>query len=400
MKPVSSGKSPFPGAVYELALALQWIGLCISPATWTMTQDEHGVAVYFQWQHKSSRGSSAQDGQPGQMAATHQPRPAKKQKPPSRQKRDKERWLRHQAQRKQASRQQKPQSKGESSREPPIAEVPVVQVASLEPQAAYSQPLRLNADAPEFKPNTVVKTTSHPFIGNNDHLNNVKISPSQITTSLDNSVDTMSNSVKSDSDNVNSDNDSDLPFSGINEMNTSEILDPSAIIKEDLIHTKSKLQRTSNKLQRTIKELKQISDMKDSTMRRYNQLLKDHELLQFNHGNAKSYNQVMLDKWNQQCEWNYSSLQRSRDLQDKLTQLKKQHDKATLDQKNQEATINSLQAELKKKDNTIEQHKANALKAKQHTQTLQHENRQLCSKLHRSTGQHPQTMSKKTFNRR
>ena len=48
MKPVSSGKSPFPGAVYELALALQWIGLCISPATWTMTQDEHGVAVYFQ----------------------------------------------------------------------------------------------------------------------------------------------------------------------------------------------------------------------------------------------------------------------------------------------------------------------------------------------------------------
>ena len=95
-------------------------------------------------------------------------------------------------------------------------------------------------------------------------------------------------------------------------------------------------------------------------MRRYNQLLKDHELLQFNHGNAKSYNQVMLNKWNQQCEWNYNSLQRSQDLQDKLTQLKKQHDKATLDQKNQEATINSLQAELKKKDNTIEQHKANA----------------------------------------
>ena len=400
MKPVSSGKSPFPGAVYELALALQWIGLCISPATWTMTQDEHGVAVYFQWQHKSSRGSSTQDGQRGQMAATHQPRPAKKQKPPSRQKRDKERWLRHQAQRKQASRQQKPQSKGESSREPPIAEVPVVQVASLKPQAAYSQPLRLNADAPEFKPNTVVKTTSHPFIGNDDHLNNVKVSPSQITTSLDNSVDTMSNRVKSDSDNVNSDNDSDLPFSGLNQMNTSEILDPSAVIKEDLIHTKSKLQRTSNKLQSTIKELKQISDMKDSTMRRYNQLLKDHELLQFNHGNAKSYKQVMLDKWNQQCESNYNSLLRSRDLQDKLTQLKKQHDKATLDQKNQEATINSLQAELKKKDNTIEQHKANALKAKQHIQTLQHENRQLCSKLHRSTNQHPQTMSKKTFNRR
>ena len=276
-----------------------------------------------------------------------------------------------------------------------IAEVPVVQVASFEPQAAYCQPLRLNADAPEFKPNTVVKTTSHPFIGNDNHLNNVKVSPSQITTSLDNSVDTMSNSVKSDSDNVNSDNDSDLPFSGLNEMNTSEILDPSAVIKEDLIHTKSKLQRTSNKLQSTTKELKQINDMKDSTMRRYNQLLKDHEILQFNNGNAKSYNQVMLDKWNQQCEWNYNSLQRSRDLQDKLTQLKKQHDKATLDQKNQEATINSLQSELKKKDNTIEQHKANALEAKQHIQTLQHENRQLCSKLHRSTGQHPQTMSKK-----
>ena len=93
-----------------------------------------------------------------------------------------------------------------------------------------------------------MKTTSHPFIGDNNHLNNAKVSPSQITISLDNSVDTMSNSVKSDSDNVNSDNDSDLPFSGLNEINTSEILDPSAVIKEDLIHTKSKLQRTSNRL--------------------------------------------------------------------------------------------------------------------------------------------------------
>ena len=138
MKPVSSGKSPFPGAVYELALALQWIGLCISPTTWTMTQDEHGVAVYFQWQHKSSRGISAQDGQPGQMAATHQPRPAKKQKPPSRQKRDRERWLRHQAQRKQASRQQKSRA-SEPTMKLQVTEAPAVQVASLEPPAAQSQ---------------------------------------------------------------------------------------------------------------------------------------------------------------------------------------------------------------------------------------------------------------------
>ena len=80
----------------------------------------------------------------------------------------------------------------------------------------------------------------------------------------------MSYSNKNDSDIVNRNNDSDLPFSGLKEINISDILDPSAVIREDLIHIKSKLQRTSNKLQSTTKELRRINDMKNSTVKHYN----------------------------------------------------------------------------------------------------------------------------------
>ena len=164
-----------------------------------MTQDENGVAVHFQWQQKTTRGSSTQDGQPGQMAAIHQPRPTRKQKPPSRQKCDRERWLRHQAHRKQASRQ----AKRESSREPPLSEAPVVQVVSLKPPAACSQPLRLNVDALVFTPNTVVKSTSRPFTSNDkpSEQSNSKSKTNEHIT--DNLVDTMSYSNKNDSDIVN-----------------------------------------------------------------------------------------------------------------------------------------------------------------------------------------------------
>ena len=170
MKPVSSGKLSFPGAVYELALALQWIGLSISPSTWTMTQDEDGVAVRFQWQHKTTRGSSVKDGQPGPMAATHQPRPAKKQKPPSRQKRDHERWLRHQAQRKQASRQQKSQA-SESTMELPVTGAPAVQVVTLEPPAEHSQQFSLNVEAPAFEPKSVFEADTHASPCETDQTN-------------------------------------------------------------------------------------------------------------------------------------------------------------------------------------------------------------------------------------
>ena len=418
MKPVSSGKSPFPGAVYELALALQWIGLCISPATWTMTQDENGVAVHFQWQQKTARGSSAQDGQPGQMAATHQPRPTKKQKPPSRQKRDRERWLRHQAHRKQASRQ----AKRESPREPPLAEAPVVQVASLKPPAACSQPLRLNVDAPVFTPNTVVKSTSHPFTSN-DKPSQQSNSKSKSNEHIsDNSVDIMSYSNKSDSDIINRNNDSDLPFSGLKDINTSDILDPTAVIKEDLIHTKSKLQRTNNRLQSTSKELRRINDMKNSTAKLYNELLMEHELLKFNEDKARDYGRVIQNRWWEELWLRIDAERESQEVNKKLAQLERDHNQATLHHKNQETTISSLQAELKKKElhqknqdstitslqgeikqmeNTVKQHKANSLKEKQQIKNLQQENRQLSNNLQRSKSQyHQQATGKKTFNSR
>ena len=107
----------------------------------------------------------------------------------------------------------------------------------------------------------------------------------------------MSYSNKSDSDIINRNNDSDLPFSGLKDINTSDILDPTAVIKEDLIHTKSKLQRTNNRLQSTSKELRRINDMKNSTAKLYNELLMEHKLLKFNEDKAREYGRVIQNRW-------------------------------------------------------------------------------------------------------
>ena len=284
MKPVSSEKSPFPGAVYELALALQWIGLCISPATWTMTQDENGVAVHFQWQHKSSRGNSTQYGQAGQMAATHHPRSAKKQKPPSRQKRDRERWLRHQAQRKQASRQQK-SGASEPAMEPPVTRAPAVQVASVKPPAVYGQQPSLNVEAPVFEPRSVFEADTRASPCETSQTNPISAEDRHEHQYIDNGI------------NAESDGDSNmtLPFVNCTTEELKDILCDQITVEhmksklaaaqnkareyqcdiydcfdliaatsltvhldqklpeviEDLIHTKTKLQRTSNRLRST-----------------------------------------------------------------------------------------------------------------------------------------------------
>ena len=284
MKPVSSGKSPFPGAVYELALGLQWIGLCISPATWTTTQDENGVAVHFQWQHQSSRGNSTQYGQAGQMAATHHPRPAKKQKPPSRQKRDRERWLRHQAQRKQASRQQK-SGASKPAMEPPVTRAPAVQVASVKPPAVYGQQPSLNVEAPVFEPRSVFEADTraspcetsqtnpisaedrheHQYIDNgknaesdgdgNMTLHFVNCTTEELKYILCDqiTVEHMKSKLAAAQDKVR-EYQCDIygRFDLIAATSFTVHLDqklPEVI--EDLIHTKTKLQRTSNRLQST-----------------------------------------------------------------------------------------------------------------------------------------------------
>ena len=232
----------------------------------------------------------------------------------------------------------------------------------------------------------------------------------------------MSYSNKSDSDIINWNNDSDLPFSGLKDINTSDILDPTAVIKEDLIHTKSKLQRTNNRLQSTSKELRRINDMKNSTAKLYNELLMEHELLKFNEDKARDYGRVIQNRWWEELWLRIDAERESQEVNKKLAQLERDHNQATLHHKNQETTISSLQAELKKKElhqknqdstitslqgeikqmeNTVKQHKANSLKEKQQIKNLQQENRQLSNNLQRSKSQfHQQATGKKTFNSR
>ena len=127
----------------------------------------------------------------------------------------------------------------------------------------------------------------------------------------------MSYSNKNDSDIVNRDNDSDLPFSGLKEIDTSDILDPTAVIKGDLIHTKSKLQRTRNKLQSTTKELRRINDMKNSTVKHYNELLMEHELLRFNEDKARDYGTVIENRWKEELWMRIEAERESQELNKK-----------------------------------------------------------------------------------
>ena len=131
----------------------------------------------------------------------------------------------------------------------------------------------------------------------------------------------MSYSNKSDSDIINWNNDSDLPFSGLKDINTSDILDPTAVIKEDLIHTKSKLQRTNNRLQSTSKELRRINDMKNSTAKLYNELLMEHELLKFNEDKARDYGRVIQNRWWEELWLRIDAERESQEVNKKLAQL-------------------------------------------------------------------------------
>ena len=210
-------------------------------------------------------------------------------------------------------------------------------------------------DAPVFTPDTVVKTTFRPFTSNDKPFDQSESKSKSNEHISDNSVDTMSYSNKNDSDIVNRNNDSDLPFSGLKEINTSDILDHTAIIKDVLIHTKSKLQRTNIRLQSTTKELRRINDMKNSTARHYRELLMEHELLKFNEDKARDYGTVIQNRWKEEWEMRVDAERESRELNKKLTQLERDYNLTTLHHKNRETTITSLQAELKKKKKELHQ---------------------------------------------
>ena len=147
----------------------------------------------------------------------------------------------------------------------------------------------------------------------------------------------------------------------------------------------------------------------------------EHELLKFNEDKARDYGTVIQNRWNEELWMRVDAERESQELNKKLAQLERDHNQATLHHKNQETTISSLQAELKKElhqknqdstitslqgeikqmENTLKQHKANSLKEKQQIQNLQQENRQLSNKLQRSKSQyHQQATGKKTFNSR
>ena len=161
--------------------------------------------------------------------------------------------------------------------------------------------------------------------------------------------------------------------------------------------------------------------MKNSIVKHYNEQLMEHELLKFNEDKARDYGTVIQNRWNEELWMRVDAERESQELNKKLAQLERDHNQATLHHKNQETTISSLQAELKKElhqknqdstitslqgeikqmENTVKQHKANSLKEKQQIQNLQQENRQLSNKLQRSKSQyHQQATGKKTFNSR
>ena len=99
--PPAKRSSDIGHVMVTIAATLQWIGLMVDPQSWSVATDEDGVVLKLRWmQHHSQKSSWRRPNmeKSGNTDIGTQNRggsPQRKQKSPSKIKRDKERWERH-----------------------------------------------------------------------------------------------------------------------------------------------------------------------------------------------------------------------------------------------------------------------------------------------------------------
>ena len=333
MKPAASASKSFGSAVCQLALTIiQCMGLHISTTSWSISQDECGVTVHFPWTVK--RSSQEHRSHPTSGPTIESSRfGVLKNKPPSRQRRDQERWKRHKATRKQASRVRTSSSTGQ-----PTPEVCVVALEN-----PNTRTTSLNVDAPVFQPqdSTYNNQENEPR-----HLeNDIPVINAEISKVHDSDI---------------------LPF---NNSDAIEVFDPTAVIKEDLICTKAKLQRASKnhrllhtKAKAQIKDYKLLYDI--------SQDLKT-ELLQ-----SRANEERMYRKYEDACEQNVRAFDRIGALEVKLCKAG-QKPACNL---NHKETIASLKTEAVRMNQSAKNLRENTISLKEEIKKLRQENRELKTK--------------------
>ena len=237
----STGTMSIESAIYELATSLHNVGLHVSPVSWTITKDETGLTLHYNW-HKYIYCNNATDAQAhGTM----------KHKSLSRQKRDRERWLKYQEKRcheKQCDNQR--------------------YTRVCETTKDYQNQLNVNAETfipgngicrgdLQLQQGIIVKSSE----GKNPQMDYSPEQVSQGTVDLK-SQPAIPLGVQQDFCNTNCDSHEvedlpcsdcnntdieDLPFIDCYDTDVDEIFDPLITIKEDLKQTKQKLQSLRSK---------------------------------------------------------------------------------------------------------------------------------------------------------